>query len=113
MNVTDLKRMLGFGYSAKVLVASVILHSSQDSNVMIGQYGNGFKSGSMRLGKDAVVISCQAVSDYVQCNIGLLSQTYNEAHTQIRVPICTWELRGEEVQRVCVHLLTHTSDQTL
>lgn len=48
-------------------------------------YGNGFKSGSMRLGKDAIVFSR---SESGMC-IGMLSQTYLEliGANQIQVPI--------------------------
>ena len=38
----------------------------------IGHYGNGFKSGSMRLGKDAVVFTKQKET----MSVGFLSQTY-------------------------------------
>ena len=44
------------------------------SQQAIGLYGNGFKSGSMRLGRDALIFTknggCQSV--------GMLSQTYLE-----------------------------------
>lgn len=44
------------------------------SHMAIGVYGNGFKSGSMRLGRDVLIFTknggCQSV--------GLLSQTYLE-----------------------------------
>ncbi|KAI9530301.1 hypothetical protein NQZ68_004318, partial [Dissostichus eleginoides] len=58
-------KMLSFGYSDKTPVKGV---------KPIGMYGNGFKSGSMRLGKDAIVFS---KSKSVSC-VGLLSQTYLE-----------------------------------
>lgn len=38
----------------------------------IGHYGNGFKSGSMRLGEDAVVFTVCKTS----ASVGFLSQTY-------------------------------------
>ena len=38
----------------------------------IGHYGNGFKSGSMRLGKDAIVFTKQKDT----MSVGFLSQTY-------------------------------------
>ncbi|GAA6081120.1 MORC family CW-type zinc finger protein 3-like, partial [Tachysurus ichikawai] len=43
-------------------------------HVPVGLYGNGFKSSSMRLGKDAIVFSKKANS---MC-VGFLSQTYLE-----------------------------------
>lgn len=58
----------------------------------IGMYGNGFKSGSMRLGKDAIVFSR---SKSVRC-VGLLSQTYLQEiqAEQIVVPIVCFEKSG-------------------
>ena len=38
----------------------------------IGHYGNGFKSGSMRLGKDAIVFTKQKET----MSVGFLSQTF-------------------------------------
>uniref|UniRef100_A0A673AUK8 MORC family CW-type zinc finger 3a n=1 Tax=Sphaeramia orbicularis TaxID=375764 RepID=A0A673AUK8_9TELE len=69
-------KMLSFGYSDKIAVNGL---------EPIGIYGNGFKSGSMRLGKDAIVFS---KSKTAQC-VGMLSQTYLEeiGATQIIVPI--------------------------
>ncbi|KAI4823681.1 hypothetical protein KUCAC02_012256 [Chaenocephalus aceratus] len=58
-------KMLSFGYSDKTPINGV---------TPIGMYGNGFKSGSMRLGKDAIVFS---KSKSVSC-VGMLSQTYLE-----------------------------------
>uniref|UniRef100_A0A3Q2CT21 MORC family CW-type zinc finger 3a n=1 Tax=Cyprinodon variegatus TaxID=28743 RepID=A0A3Q2CT21_CYPVA len=58
-------KMLSFGYSDKIALNGL---------EPIGIYGNGFKSGSMRLGKDAIVFS---KSKTVSC-IGMLSQTYLE-----------------------------------
>ncbi|KAL6100931.1 morc3 [Pungitius sinensis] len=77
-------RMLSFGYSDKVAVKGV---------APIGMYGNGFKSGSMRLGKDAIVFS---KSEKVSC-VGMLSQTYLEkiGANQISVPIVCFEKRNK------------------
>ena len=71
---------LSFGYSDKIPVKGV---------KPIGMYGNGFKSGSMRLGKDAIVFS---KSKSVSC-VGMLSQTYLEEIdvNQIIVPIVCFE----------------------
>ncbi|XP_063744000.1 MORC family CW-type zinc finger protein 3a isoform X2 [Eleginops maclovinus] len=73
-------KMLSFGYSDKTPVKGV---------KPIGMYGNGFKSGAMRLGKDAIVFS---KSDSLSC-VGMLSQTYLEeiGANQIIVPIVCFE----------------------
>ncbi|XP_076603728.1 MORC family CW-type zinc finger protein 3a isoform X2 [Chaetodon auriga] len=76
-------KMLSFGYSDKTAVNGI---------EPIGMYGNGFKSGSMRLGKDAIVFSKSKSSSCV----GMLSQTYLEeiGAQQIIVPIICLE-QGE------------------
>ncbi|XP_061176221.1 MORC family CW-type zinc finger protein 3-like [Saccostrea echinata] len=76
-----LHKMLSFGYCEKVAVGN---------HQPIGHYGNGFKSGSMRLGKDAIVFSRRA--DVM--SVGLLSQTYLKAikAETVLVPIISWNL---------------------
>lgn len=58
--------MSSFGFTEKGSVKA--------SQQAIGVYGNGFKSGSMRLGRDALIFTknggCQS--------LGMLSQTYLE-----------------------------------
>lgn len=56
----------------------------------IGQYGNGFKSGSMRLGKDAVVFTKNTNS----MSVAFLSQTFLEdvKANAVLVPMVTWDL---------------------
>ncbi|XP_039975066.1 MORC family CW-type zinc finger protein 3 isoform X2 [Xiphias gladius] len=66
MTPNKLHKMLSFGFTEK--------GSGRASQQAIGVYGNGFKSGSMRLGRDALIFTknggCQTV--------GMLSQTYLE-----------------------------------
>ncbi|KAM9709214.1 MORC family CW-type zinc finger protein 3a isoform 1-T1 [Menidia menidia] len=78
-------KMLSFGYSDKIAV---------NGKEPIGIYGNGFKSGSMRLGKDAMVFS---KSKNTLC-VGMLSQTYLEKINakQIIVPIVCFEHSGSK-----------------
>uniref|UniRef100_A0A3B4YDY1 Morc S5 domain-containing protein n=1 Tax=Seriola lalandi dorsalis TaxID=1841481 RepID=A0A3B4YDY1_SERLL len=73
-------KMLSFGYSDKTAV---------NGQAPIGIYGNGFKSGSMRLGKDVIVFS---KSNSTSC-VGMLSQTYLKKidAKQIIVPIVCFE----------------------
>uniref|UniRef100_I3JCH2 Morc S5 domain-containing protein n=1 Tax=Oreochromis niloticus TaxID=8128 RepID=I3JCH2_ORENI len=67
MTPNKLHKMLSFGFTEK--------GSGRASQQAIGVYGNGFKSGSMRLGRDALIFTknggCQTV--------GMLSQTYLES----------------------------------
>jgi len=55
----------------------------------VGQYGNGFKSGSMRIGRDALVFTKTENT----MSVGMLSQTFLEAieAETILVPIITWQ----------------------
>ncbi|KAM6923955.1 MORC family CW-type zinc finger protein 3 [Xenentodon cancila] len=66
MTPNKLHKMLSFGFTEK--------GSGRFNYQAIGVYGNGFKSGSMRLGRDALIFTknggCQTV--------GMLSQTYLE-----------------------------------
>ncbi|XP_060054674.1 MORC family CW-type zinc finger protein 3 isoform X2 [Erinaceus europaeus] len=65
MTSDKLHKMLSFGFSDKV---------TMNGHVPVGLYGNGFKSGSMRLGKDAMVFTRNGES----MSVGFLSQTYLE-----------------------------------
>ncbi|CAJ0953332.1 unnamed protein product [Ranitomeya imitator] len=66
MTLDKLHKMLSFGFSDKVAV---------QGHVPVGLYGNGFKSGSMRLGKDAIVLT----KNDSGMHVGMLSQSYLEA----------------------------------
>ncbi|KAM3607367.1 uncharacterized protein V6R79_006353 [Siganus canaliculatus] len=81
-------KMLSFGYSDKTAVKG---------HQPIGMYGNGFKSGSMRLGKDTIVFSKSKNS---MC-VGMLSQTYLEmiGANQIIIPIVCFE-KGETNEHI-------------
>ncbi|XP_061083129.1 MORC family CW-type zinc finger protein 3-like [Conger conger] len=83
MNYDKMHKMLSFGFSDKQAI---------NGHVPVGLYGNGFKSGSMRLGKDAIVFS---KTRDTMC-VGLLSQTYLEAirANHIVVPIVTFARVG-------------------
>ncbi|XP_041076122.1 MORC family CW-type zinc finger protein 4-like [Polyodon spathula] len=65
MTPNKLHKMLSFGFTEK---------GSNRSRQPIGVYGNGFKSGSMRLGKDAMIFTKNGGC----LSVGLLSQTYLE-----------------------------------
>jgi MORC family CW-type zinc finger protein len=80
-----LHKMLSFGFCEKVSV---------DNHHPIGHYGNGFKSGSMRLGRDALVFTRDKVSRRV--GVGFLSQTFNDEEDikGLKVPIVFWNADG-------------------
>lgn len=62
---------------------------AKNDHMPVGHYGNGFKSGSMRLGKEAIVFTKQENSR----SVGFLSQNYLEAvkAQTILVPIVSWD----------------------
>nr|KAG5704012.1 hypothetical protein BaRGS_032101 [Batillaria attramentaria] len=69
MDHTHLLHMLSFGYCEKAE------HEALRTYKPIGKYGNGFKSGSMRLAKDALVFTvCRNTA-----SVGFLSQSYLKA----------------------------------
>ncbi|XP_056145820.1 MORC family CW-type zinc finger protein 3a [Lampris incognitus] len=93
-------KMLSFGYSDKPVV---------NGQLPIGIYGNGFKSGSMRLGKDAIVFSKRGDDSCV----GMLSQSYLETigAKQIIVPIVSFKQKtpNREQHRASLqHILQHS-----
>ncbi|XP_051760646.1 MORC family CW-type zinc finger protein 3a isoform X4 [Ctenopharyngodon idella] len=84
MDYDKMHKMLSFGFSDKETI---------NGHVPVGLYGNGFKSGSMRLGKDAIVFSKNGES---MC-VGLLSQTYlQEIQAEnVIVPIVSFKRNGQ------------------
>ncbi|XP_046902619.1 MORC family CW-type zinc finger protein 3a isoform X2 [Hypomesus transpacificus] len=88
LDYDKMHKMLSFGYSDK---------TASHGREPIGIYGNGFKSGSMRLGRDALVLS---KSQDAVC-VGLLSQSYLEAikATQIQVPIVSFQCSSHNSDR--------------
>ena len=71
-----------FGYCEKVEIKG---------HKPVGHYGNGFKSGSMRIGKDALVFTKHSMTK----SVGFLSQTFLaeiKAET-VLVPIVTWDVQ--------------------
>uniref|UniRef100_A0A0D3HLJ2 Morc S5 domain-containing protein n=1 Tax=Oryza barthii TaxID=65489 RepID=A0A0D3HLJ2_9ORYZ len=88
MDPDSLRRCMSFGFSEK------------QSGSSIGQYGNGFKTGTMRLGADVIVFSrCMKSSEPTQ-SIGLLSYTFLAETNQkdVVVPVVDYKynlLTGE------------------
>ncbi|PON71531.1 Histidine kinase-like ATPase, C-terminal domain containing protein [Parasponia andersonii] len=51
-------------------------YSSKKANTTIGQYGNGFKTSTMRLGADVIVLSRAICKSQATQSVGLLSYTF-------------------------------------
>ncbi|CAB1328898.1 unnamed protein product [Coregonus sp. 'balchen'] len=85
LDYEKMHKMLSFGYSEKTVI---------NGQHPIGLYGNGFKSGSMRLGRDAIVFSKSLDGDSM--HVGMLSQSYlaQIKAEQIIVPIVSFQRVG-------------------
>ncbi|XP_076946385.1 protein MICRORCHIDIA 7-like [Bidens hawaiensis] len=89
MTPETLRRCMSLGYSVKSKVANTI-----------GQYGNGFKTSTMRLGADVLVFTRCPGKDGSRPtqSIGMLSYTFlmETGKEDIVVPMIDFEKRGEE-----------------
>ncbi|EER87847.2 hypothetical protein BDA96_10G044200 [Sorghum bicolor] len=95
MDPNSMRRCMSFGFSEK------------QSGSSIGQYGNGFKTSTMRLGADAIVFSrCIKSSEPTQ-SIGLLSYTFlvETGQTDVVVPVVDYKcnLMKGQTQRLERH----------
>ncbi|KAK1292219.1 hypothetical protein QJS10_CPB17g00574 [Acorus calamus] len=68
--------------------------SSKKTRSTIGQYGNGFKTSTMRLGADAIVFSRSVRGSHMTQSVGLLSYTFlrRTAMDDIIVPMVDFEV---------------------
>ncbi|XP_023697348.1 MORC family CW-type zinc finger protein 3-like [Paramormyrops kingsleyae] len=99
MTYDKMHKMLSFGFSDKQAI---------NGHIPVGLYGNGFKSGSMRLGKDAIVFS--KTRDTM--SVGLLSQCYLESiqAEHVVVPIVTFRLIGHNQFRATAEHIASLQD---
>ncbi|KAK7849191.1 protein microrchidia 6 [Quercus suber] len=81
MNPEAMRRCMSFGFSDK------------KSKSAIGQYGNGFKTSTMRLGADVIVFSRHLNNRILTQSIGLLSYTFlsRTGHDRIVVPMVDYQ----------------------
>ncbi|XP_019457086.1 PREDICTED: protein MICRORCHIDIA 6-like isoform X2 [Lupinus angustifolius] len=109
MDPEAMRRCMSFGFSEKM------------SKLAVGRYGNGFKTGTMRLGADAIVFSHHLNNGILTQSIGLLSYTFlmrTQLH-RIVVPMVSYEfntssgsfkiLNGEEHFMSNLSILLHWS----
>ena len=89
MDPDKMRQCMSLGYSVKSKMANTI-----------GQYGNGFKTSTMRLGADVIVFSRCSGKDGKSAtqSIGLLSYTFlrSTGKEDIVVPMLDYERRGRE-----------------
>lgn len=81
MDPECIRRCMSFGFSEK------------KSKCSIGQYGNGFKTSTMRLGADVIVFSRCMKNRILTQSVGLLSYTFLTltGHEDIVVPMVDYE----------------------
>ncbi|KAL3512550.1 hypothetical protein ACH5RR_025267 [Cinchona calisaya] len=93
MDPDKMRQCMSLGYSAKSKIADTI-----------GQYGNGFKTSTMRLGADVIVFSRSYGKDGNRStqSIGLLSYTFlrSTGKEDIVVPMLDYERRGQEWNKI-------------
>ncbi|KAL0318907.1 UNVERIFIED_CONTAM: protein MICRORCHIDIA 4 [Sesamum angustifolium] len=93
MDPDKMRQCMSLGYSAKSKLVDTI-----------GQYGNGFKTSTMRLGADVIVFSrwCGKNGKRSTQSIGLLSYTFlrSTGKEDIVVPMLDYERRGQEWNRM-------------
>ncbi|CAI0446687.1 unnamed protein product [Linum tenue] len=93
MDPDKMRKCMSLGYSAKSKVDNAI-----------GQYGNGFKTSTMRLGADVIVFSrCRGQNGKRPTqSIGLLSYTFlkNTGKEDIVVPMLDYEREGQGWSRI-------------
>ncbi|XP_055003508.1 ATPase MORC2 isoform X4 [Sorex araneus] len=84
MDPSDAASVIQFGKSAK----------RTPESTQIGQYGNGLKSGSMRIGKDFILFTKK--EDTMTCLF--LSRTFHEEEgiDEVIVPLPTWNARTRD-----------------
>lgn len=70
--------------------------SKKNSKTTIGQYGNGFKTSTMRLGADAIVFTRSKRDSYDTQSIGLLSYTFLRRTMKDDIIVPMIDFRGYE-----------------
>ncbi|CAI9100917.1 OLC1v1038109C1 [Oldenlandia corymbosa var. corymbosa] len=93
MNPQRMRECMSLGYSSKSKMANTI-----------GQYGNGFKTSTMRLGADVIVFSRFPGKDGNNAtqSVGLLSYTFLRCTKKedIEVPMLDYERKGQSWTRI-------------
>lgn len=84
MNHEEIMKMVSFGRKQPDI----------DDPNYIGRYGVGFKTGTMRLGKDALVLTQTTNSR----SIAFLSQSLNDGKDMIEIPIVTYSRKGQYME---------------
>ncbi|KAK4758770.1 hypothetical protein SAY87_020071 [Trapa incisa] len=77
-------------------------YSSKKTNTTIGQYGNGFKTSTIRLGADVIVFSRAICAGKATQSVGLLSYTFlrKTGQDDVIVPMIDFDISGNWVEKI-------------
>ncbi|KAK9284934.1 hypothetical protein L1049_024115 [Liquidambar formosana] len=84
----------GYGMTHQEIVRMISFGHKQpdgDDPDRIGRFGIGFKTGAMRLGRDALVLTQTASSR----SVAFLSQSLNEGKDNLEIPIVSYRREGQ------------------
>ncbi|CAJ2635685.1 unnamed protein product [Trifolium pratense] len=100
MDPNSLRKCMSLGYSSK------------KSKTTIGQYGNGFKTSTMRLGADAIVFSRSTRSGRATQSVGLLSYTFLRKTRQddVIIPMIDFDISGNWAEPIVYSSLDDWSE---
>ncbi|KAG2612916.1 hypothetical protein PVAP13_4KG321600 [Panicum virgatum] len=84
MTYADMMRMISFGHK----------RPTDHREDQIGRFGIGFKTGAMKLGKDAIVLT-QTLSSR---SVAFLSQSFNEGKDNLEIPVVAYRKEGQYME---------------
>ncbi|PWZ07216.1 MORC family CW-type zinc finger protein 3 [Zea mays] len=84
MAYPDIMRMISFGHK----------RPNGHREDQIGRFGIGFKTGAMKLGKDAIVLTQTKASR----SVAFLSQSFNEEKDNLEIPVVAYRKEGQYME---------------
>ncbi|CAL5048731.1 unnamed protein product [Urochloa decumbens] len=84
MTYADMMRMISFGHK----------RPNGHCEDQIGRFGIGFKTGAMKLGKDAIVLTQTSSSR----SVAFLSQSFNEEKDNLEIPMVAYRKEGQYME---------------
>ncbi|XP_047044065.1 uncharacterized protein LOC124648323 [Lolium rigidum] len=84
MSYAQMMRMVSFGHK----------RPDEHCKDQIGTFGIGFKTGAMKLGRDAVVLTQTSTSR----SVSFLSQSFNENKDKLEIPVVTYCKKGQYME---------------
>ncbi|XP_062229277.1 uncharacterized protein LOC133927042 [Phragmites australis] len=84
MTYADMMRMISFGHK----------RPNGHCKDQVGRFGIGFKTGAMKLGKDAIVLTQTSSSR----SVAFLSQSFNEEKDNLEIPVVAYRKEGQYME---------------